>query len=619
MSGFDGSGTYVRYYNWTQDAANAVPITASRFDTEHNGFATALSNCLTRDSQGKPSTDIDWNAKKLKNLADPTLPQDAVTLAFLNGTSGLNYLQSTQVKYNQTAAESAAGVTPVSLFYPEAHLFRYMTAAQITSWLAMDLAQDCTTPIQNLIKLCESNIAYGALVGFMPAGKGKITASLSFAKKYCHIYGAGRFQTAIDYSNVGTSAFLPAAQQYWSPWLHDFQIIGNASSGHAIDTSNITVQVYDGQLERLHIEAGKNALYIPLCFSMGYRDITALSYTEHVYRVKCGNTVEWRNVYAISCPVTKAGYRLAGNITMYNCNGIDSTTGVWGIFGNDSTATDGWQGDFTGDDLPAVILHNCNVEAFVNAGVIIHNSARCFRMIGGKLDRSALATNYHSMVWARAQGQTQAPIHLEPDYIFTGAGDAKGGTFAAGVLTVGALTGAQIHAGSGAWVEDANGLLASNFTGFYADTYAAIVPFVTQALSTADVTGGPCKVVNAMKVRRITQQVTRFDTLTTTPGAAVNQNVDVTGYTKVKITASGAYTVDKFTFNVSDASHDIGRNGELIVETGDNGNVTLNHNVAATGGMRMTGAANLTLAAGRVVRFLWSDNYQSGVGGWIQT
>lgn len=82
MGGFDGNGTYVRYYNWTQDAANAIPILASRFDTEHNGFAAALSNCLTRDGQGKPSADISWNNYKLTNLADAAAAHDAVSQSY---------------------------------------------------------------------------------------------------------------------------------------------------------------------------------------------------------------------------------------------------------------------------------------------------------------------------------------------------------------------------------------------------------------------------------------------------------------------------------------------------------------------------------------------------------
>lgn len=76
--GFDGNGTYNRYYNWTQDAANGIPIMASRVDTEDSGFAAALSICITRDGQGKPTADIPWNNKKITNLADATGTQDAM-------------------------------------------------------------------------------------------------------------------------------------------------------------------------------------------------------------------------------------------------------------------------------------------------------------------------------------------------------------------------------------------------------------------------------------------------------------------------------------------------------------------------------------------------------------
>jgi len=58
VPGFDGSGNYVRQYSWTTDKANGVNITASRFDTEDNGFGAALSICVTRDGQGKMAADF---------------------------------------------------------------------------------------------------------------------------------------------------------------------------------------------------------------------------------------------------------------------------------------------------------------------------------------------------------------------------------------------------------------------------------------------------------------------------------------------------------------------------------------------------------------------------------
>ena len=36
---FNGSGTFVRAYNWATDAANSIMIDATRMDGEDNGFA----------------------------------------------------------------------------------------------------------------------------------------------------------------------------------------------------------------------------------------------------------------------------------------------------------------------------------------------------------------------------------------------------------------------------------------------------------------------------------------------------------------------------------------------------------------------------------------------------
>jgi hypothetical protein len=55
---FDGNGTFNRLYSWVQDASNGINITASRVDAEDSGFATALSLCVTRDSQGKMAADF---------------------------------------------------------------------------------------------------------------------------------------------------------------------------------------------------------------------------------------------------------------------------------------------------------------------------------------------------------------------------------------------------------------------------------------------------------------------------------------------------------------------------------------------------------------------------------
>lgn len=80
---FNGSGTFIRVYNWVTDKINGVNITASRVDTEDDGFAAGLTNCVTRDGQGRmgaaflPDTD---NAYPLGNGSNRW--SDIVTAAF---------------------------------------------------------------------------------------------------------------------------------------------------------------------------------------------------------------------------------------------------------------------------------------------------------------------------------------------------------------------------------------------------------------------------------------------------------------------------------------------------------------------------------------------------------
>lgn len=75
---YNGSGTFARIYSWITDQTNGVDITASRFDTEMDGFATGLSNAICRDGQSTVSANIPFNNKKITGLADATADADAL-------------------------------------------------------------------------------------------------------------------------------------------------------------------------------------------------------------------------------------------------------------------------------------------------------------------------------------------------------------------------------------------------------------------------------------------------------------------------------------------------------------------------------------------------------------
>lgn len=86
---FNGSGVFQRAYNWVNDAALSINITASRVDADSNDFASGLSNCITRDGQGVPSATISWNNQRLADLAPAVDAKDAVSFSFADG----RYLQ----------------------------------------------------------------------------------------------------------------------------------------------------------------------------------------------------------------------------------------------------------------------------------------------------------------------------------------------------------------------------------------------------------------------------------------------------------------------------------------------------------------------------------------------
>lgn len=73
VPGFDGNGNYVRQYSWVADKTNGVPITSSRMDTEDNGFAAGLTQCVTRDGQGKMAADFLPTVNNTYNLGSAGL------------------------------------------------------------------------------------------------------------------------------------------------------------------------------------------------------------------------------------------------------------------------------------------------------------------------------------------------------------------------------------------------------------------------------------------------------------------------------------------------------------------------------------------------------------------
>jgi hypothetical protein len=128
---FNGTGTFVRLYNWVTDKTNSVPITASRMDAETDGIATGLSNCITKDGQTTISANIPFNSKKITGLAVGSARTDSINVG---------QVQDGQFTYLGTTGGSADAYT----LSPNPSITAYVASMCFTAKIAATNAT--TTP-----------------------------------------------------------------------------------------------------------------------------------------------------------------------------------------------------------------------------------------------------------------------------------------------------------------------------------------------------------------------------------------------------------------------------------------------------------------------------------------
>lgn len=86
---FNGAGVFNRLYSWVQDAINGIKIRADRMDAEDNGFATGLTDCVTRDGQSPALTDLPMGGHRHINAAVGTAVGQYLTYGQDNALLGI--------------------------------------------------------------------------------------------------------------------------------------------------------------------------------------------------------------------------------------------------------------------------------------------------------------------------------------------------------------------------------------------------------------------------------------------------------------------------------------------------------------------------------------------------
>jgi len=89
MAGYNGDGTFSFTYNWVNDAANGIPITASRMDGQFNDAVSGFDLVICRDGQSTISANIPWGGFKITGLGAATTAGDALSYGSSTNSSTL--------------------------------------------------------------------------------------------------------------------------------------------------------------------------------------------------------------------------------------------------------------------------------------------------------------------------------------------------------------------------------------------------------------------------------------------------------------------------------------------------------------------------------------------------
>ena len=73
---FNGSGTFNRVYDWSDDRDAGIKILATRMDTEDDGFATGLSTCITKDGQTTVTANLPMNSNRHTGVSNAAARTD---------------------------------------------------------------------------------------------------------------------------------------------------------------------------------------------------------------------------------------------------------------------------------------------------------------------------------------------------------------------------------------------------------------------------------------------------------------------------------------------------------------------------------------------------------------
>lgn len=119
---YNGTGTFVRVYNWQTDKANGVKIRADRMDGEDDGFATGLSTAITKDGQTTITANLPMSGFKHTGVGLASARTEYARASQLQDND-LTYFATagTGSAYTLTPAPAITSLTAGQAFYIACH------------------------------------------------------------------------------------------------------------------------------------------------------------------------------------------------------------------------------------------------------------------------------------------------------------------------------------------------------------------------------------------------------------------------------------------------------------------------------------------------------------------
>lgn len=143
---FDGNGVYNPVPSPLYPAVPGTTITANQYNSQINDMASALSLCMTRDGQGKPTATIDFNTQKISNLGPGVAAADAVRRDQIVGLATADLATNGWLLNNTVAGKgkNAAGTVNYCLMWVggDNNIYFGFNATQADWFMAYDRAND---------------------------------------------------------------------------------------------------------------------------------------------------------------------------------------------------------------------------------------------------------------------------------------------------------------------------------------------------------------------------------------------------------------------------------------------------------------------------------------------